>query len=45
MGNYLELTQEPKLIGKGKINRKQANEKAHGEYEKYVIENPKISEI
>ena len=43
--NYLELTQEPKLIGKGKISRKQANEKAHGEYEKYVIENPKISEI
>ena len=43
--NYLELTQEPKLIGKGKVTRKLANEKAHGEYEKYVIENPKISEI
>jgi len=43
--NYLELTQEPKLVGKGKVSRKQANEKAHGEYEKYVIENPKISEI
>ena len=43
--NYLELTGESKLLDKGKISRKQANEKAHGEYEKYVIENPKISEI